>query len=135
RPSQTHPQARSAAIARAEWRPRRIPPRRHRPKPPQARQADPSAVANRRELRRRDAYRRAPAIRAATLTSKPDFFNGIGHLRPYAAWSPTGWRARIGAVRGREKARGPAYRGGHSSDAASLTAPIDNCGWIVSITV
>ena len=32
RPPQTHPETRSAAIARAEWRPRRIPPRRHRAK-------------------------------------------------------------------------------------------------------
>ena len=35
RPPQTHPEARPPAPARAQRRPRRVPPRRHRPEPPQ----------------------------------------------------------------------------------------------------
>ena len=80
RPPQTHPEARSAAITWAERRPRRIPPRRHRPKPPQARQADPGAGVDRCDLKRRGAHehdrdRRFPPPQYF----KTDFFNGIGH--------------------------------------------------------
>ena len=41
RAPQTHPQARPTATTRSERRPRRVPPRRHRPEPTQARQAHP----------------------------------------------------------------------------------------------
>ena len=58
RPPQAHPEARSPAITRAERRPRRVPPRRHRPEPPEARQADPGAGADRQ---RPEATRRSPA--------------------------------------------------------------------------
>src|SRR5439155_5571104 len=80
RPPQTHPETRSAAITRPKRRPRRIPPRRHRPKPPQARHADPNANADLSNLRRRAAHehgrdRRSPPPQYF----KTDFFNGIGH--------------------------------------------------------
>ena len=52
RASETHPEARSVAITRAERCPRRVPSRRHRTEPPQARQADPGAGAGRSDLRR-----------------------------------------------------------------------------------
>src|SRR5438046_2068196 len=63
-------------------RPRRIPPRRHRPKPPQARHADPNANADLSNLRRRAAHehgrdRRSPPPQYF----KTDFFNGIGQTR------------------------------------------------------
>src|SRR4029077_17886510 len=67
RPPQTHPEARSAAITRAERRPRRGPPRRHRPKPPQARHADPGAGADRSHLRRCGPRRRGRDRRSALL--------------------------------------------------------------------
>src|SRR5437763_15631297 len=73
-----HPEARPTATARTERRPRRIPPRRHRPKPPQARQADPGAGVDRCDLKRRGAHehdrdRRFPPPQYF----KTDFFNGI----------------------------------------------------------
>src|SRR5947208_1026681 len=82
RPPQTHPETRSAAITRPERRPRRIPPRRHRPKPPQARHADPNANADLSNLRRRAAHehgrdRRSPPPQYF----KTDFFNGIAPFR------------------------------------------------------
>src|SRR5947208_8026015 len=85
RPPQTHPETRSAAITRPERRPRRIPPRRHRPKPPQARHADPNANADLSNLRRRAAHehgrdRRSPPPQYF----KTDFFNGIGQNQPIA---------------------------------------------------
>ena len=52
RPSQAHPGAPSAAITRTERCTRRIPPRRHRTKPPQAGQAVPGAAADLSNLRR-----------------------------------------------------------------------------------
>src|SRR5213595_645189 len=78
RPPQTHLETRSAAITRPKRRPRRIPPRRHRPKPPQARHADPNANADLSNLRRRAAHehgrdRRSPPPQYF----KTDFFNGI----------------------------------------------------------
>src|SRR5438105_5532991 len=81
RPPQTHLETRSAAITRPKRRPRRIPPRRHRPKPPQARHADPNANADLSNLRRRAAHehgrdRRSPPPQYF----KTDFFNGIGQL-------------------------------------------------------
>src|SRR5215472_7251094 len=63
RTPQTHPEARPAAITRAKWRPRRVPSRRHRPKPSQARQADPSAGGR---VRRRAEHRRI-----VTTTGQP----------------------------------------------------------------
>src|SRR5438045_6055766 len=82
RPPQTHLETRSAAITRPKRRPRRIPPRRHRPKPPQARHADPNANADLSNLRRRAAHehgrdRRSPPPQYF----KTDFFNGIGQTR------------------------------------------------------
>src|SRR5438094_1963430 len=82
RPPQTHLETRSAAITRPKRRPRRIPPRRHRPKPPQARHADPNANADLSNLRRRAAHehgrdRRSPPPQYF----KTDFFNGIGQNR------------------------------------------------------
>ena len=44
-PPQAHPEARSPPSQRTQWSRRRVPPRRKRPKPPQARQADPDAGA------------------------------------------------------------------------------------------
>src|SRR5204862_4024211 len=86
RPPQTHPETRSAAITRAERRPRRIPPRRHRPKSPQARHADPNANADLSNLRRRAAHehgrdRRSPPPQYF----KTDFFNGIDPERLLSA--------------------------------------------------
>src|SRR5437773_1341372 len=83
RPPQTHLETRSAAITRPKRRPRRIPPRRHRPKPPQARHADPNANADLSNLRRRAAHehgrdRRSPPPQYF----KTDFFNGIGQIQP-----------------------------------------------------
>src|SRR5205823_12798342 len=79
RPPQTHPEARSAAITWAERRPRRIPPRRHRPKPPQARQADPGAGAARRDLTIQALTGEAATAEPRRCDYfKPDFFNGIG---------------------------------------------------------
>ncbi|CAA9304365.1 MAG: Mobile element protein, partial [uncultured Microvirga sp.] len=46
RPPQTHPEPRPAAPERSQRRPRRVPPRRHRPEPQEARQADPDAHAS-----------------------------------------------------------------------------------------
>ena len=43
RPSQAHPEARQAAATGTERCPRRVPPRRRRPEPPQTRQAHPDA--------------------------------------------------------------------------------------------
>src|SRR5437763_14873629 len=85
RPPQTHLETRSAAITRPKRRPRRIPPRRHRPKPPQARHADPNANADLSNLRRRAAHehgrdRRSPPPQYF----KTDFFNGIGQTLPSA---------------------------------------------------
>src|SRR5207248_4386896 len=82
RPPQTHLETRSAAITRPKRRPRRIPPRRHRPKPPQARHADPNANADLSNLRRRAAHehgrdRRSPPPQYF----KTDFFNGIDGKR------------------------------------------------------
>src|SRR5437868_9151409 len=84
RPPQTHPETRSAAITRAERRPRRVPPRSHRSKPPQARHADPNANADLSNLRRRAAHehgrdRRSPPPQYF----KTDFFNGIGQKRNF----------------------------------------------------
>src|SRR5438045_4217024 len=86
RPPQTHPEIRSAAITRAERRPRRIPPRRYRPKPPQDRHADPNANADLSNLRRRAAHehgrdRRSPPPQYF----KTDFFNGIGHHQSFSS--------------------------------------------------
>src|SRR5438045_4034676 len=86
RPPQTHLETRSAAITRPKRRPRRIPPRRHRPKPPQARHADPNANADLSNLRRRAAHehgrdRRSPPPQYF----KTDFFNGIAPKRPSLA--------------------------------------------------
>src|SRR5205814_5051567 len=57
-----------------------FPSRRHRPKPPQARDADPGAGADLSNLRRGACYRRERDRRSRHRNySKPDFFNGIGH--------------------------------------------------------
>src|SRR5207237_3499893 len=85
RPPQTHRETRSAAITRPKRRPRRSPPRRHRPKPPQARHADPNANADLSNLRRHAAHehgrdRRSPPPQYF----KTDFFNGIGQNRKRA---------------------------------------------------
>src|SRR3954462_12552096 len=48
RPPQAYPEARPPAPAGPEWCQGRVPPRRHRPKPPQARQADPDPAAGAR---------------------------------------------------------------------------------------
>ena len=90
-PPQTHPETRSAAITRAERRPRRIPPRSHRSKPPQARHADPNANADLSNLRRHAAHehgrdRRSPPPQYF----KTDFFNGIAPQPPFAAAPGTG---------------------------------------------
>src|SRR5437868_11904827 len=85
RPPQTHLETRSAAITRPKRRPRRIPPRRHRPKPPQARHADPGANAERRDLRRRVYHPRPPDRRPRHRDYfKPDFFTAIGATPPLA---------------------------------------------------
>src|SRR5437868_11731948 len=83
RPPQTHPETRSAAITRPERRPRRIPPRRHRPKPPQARQADPGAGAARRDLTIQALTGEAatPPIRAAAITSNQTSSTESGRRR------------------------------------------------------
>src|SRR5438045_6926088 len=86
RPPQTHLETRSAAITRPKRRPRRIPPRRHRPKPPQARHADPNANADLSNLRRRAAHehgrdRRSPPPQYF----KTDFFNGIAPFPSFPA--------------------------------------------------
>src|SRR5207237_10266747 len=86
RPPQTHRETRSAAITRPKRRPRRSPPRRHRPKPPQARHADPNANADLSNLRRRAAHehgrdRRSPPPQYF----KTDFFNGIGHHQSFSS--------------------------------------------------
>src|SRR5204863_6443828 len=85
RPPQTHLETRSAAITRPKRRPRRIPPRRHRPKPPQARHADPNANADLSNLRRRAAHehgrdRRSPPPQYF----KTDFFNSLAPKQPFA---------------------------------------------------
>src|SRR5438874_12579742 len=82
RPPQTHLETRSAAITRPKRRPRRIPPRRHRPKPPQDGHAEPNANADLSNLRRRAAHehgrdRRSPPPQYF----KTDFFNGIAPCR------------------------------------------------------
>lgn len=78
RPPQTYPQAGSASTARAMWRSRRVPPRRNRPKPPQAGKADPDArsSASLRVVRR--AVHALPIERAIHCDPPPDFFNTIG---------------------------------------------------------
>src|SRR3954462_4107938 len=58
RPPQAYPEAGPPAPAGSEWCQGRVPPRRHRPKPPQARQVDPDPAAGAR-------------LRGATLT-RPD---------------------------------------------------------------
>src|SRR5207237_3830546 len=98
RPPQTHLETRSAAITRPKRRPRRIPPRRHRPKPPQARHADPNANADLSNLRRRAAHehgrdRRSPPPQYF----KTDFFNGIAPRRPFpdGKWAGAPHRRRF----------------------------------------
>src|SRR5947207_13957321 len=83
RPPQTHLETRSAAITRPKRRPRRIPPRRHRPKPPQARHADPNANADLSNLSRRAAHEHSRDRRAPPPQYfKTDFFNGIAPMQP-----------------------------------------------------
>src|SRR5947207_4772069 len=99
RPPQTHLETRSAAITRPKRRPRRIPPRRHRPKPPQARHADPNANADLSNLRRRAAHehgrdRRSPPPQYF----KTDFFNGIAPFRTFSVGrckQPSCWKPAI----------------------------------------
>lgn len=57
RPPQTHPQARPATPPRFQRRPRRVPPRRHRPEPEKAGQADPRSGADLGHLSLRGAPR------------------------------------------------------------------------------
>ena len=53
----THPAARPIAATRTQRSPRRVPPRRHRPEPSQARQADPAGRAGRPRLKERSPHR------------------------------------------------------------------------------
>jgi hypothetical protein len=80
----THLEARPAAITRTERCPRRVPPRRRRPKPPKARQADPGTAADPGDVRVAPitALQRPP-IRAATIFFKADFFNTIRRFQPF----------------------------------------------------
>src|SRR5437588_12957305 len=99
RPPQTHPETRSAAITRAKRRPRRIPPRSHRSKPPQARHADPNANADLSNLRRHAAHehgrdRRSPPPQYF----KTDFFNGIAPQLPFTellSMGSFGWKLGV----------------------------------------
>jgi hypothetical protein len=67
-----------AAITRTERCPRRVPPRRRRPKPPQARQANPDAAADPGDVRgRADHFATAAADPRRHDYFKADFFNTI----------------------------------------------------------
>jgi hypothetical protein len=61
------------------WVPRRVPSRSHSTEPPQARQADPGAGADRGDAALTAVV--APPIRTAAITSNEDFFNGIAPNR------------------------------------------------------
>jgi hypothetical protein len=63
RPPQTHSEARQIAAVRPLWRPRPIPPCRHRPKPAQTGQADPRTTGDPCRLRR-EPQRRAPTAKS-----------------------------------------------------------------------
>ena len=65
RPPQAHPQARSIAITRPQWRARRVPPRRNRPEPPQNGQAAHDADTTGAGLSRIVAAHASPARRHA----------------------------------------------------------------------
>ena len=69
RAPEAYSEARSVAITRTKRRPRRVPPRRHCPKPPQARHADPNAnadLSNVKRHHRSSAFSRMRAIATAT---------------------------------------------------------------------
>src|SRR4030081_3748833 len=75
RAPEAYSEARSVAITRTKRRPRRVPPRRHCPKPPQARHADPNAnadLSNVKRHHRSSAFSRMQAI--ATATTKIRLF-------------------------------------------------------------
>src|SRR5471032_2005689 len=75
RPSQPHPQARSPAPKRSEWCKGRVPPGRHGPEPPQARQADPDAAARHGRVRSGVTSHRDHTPRPLSL--KTDLVNTI----------------------------------------------------------
>src|SRR5215472_585201 len=71
RPPQTHPETRPAKAARALRRPRRIPPRRHRPEPAQAGQAHPRTAADPRWVREEHKSYAPPLRAGATIVPQP----------------------------------------------------------------
>src|SRR5205085_5096319 len=83
RAPEAYSEARSVAITRTKRRPRRVPPRRHCPKPPQARHADPNAnadLSNVKRHHRSSAFSRMRHRHRDYL--KSDFFNDIRRERP-----------------------------------------------------
>jgi hypothetical protein len=77
---EAHPQTRSPAPARTMRRPRRVPPRSHRPEP----QENGEAEAGRSTAPGGMRANALSAIRSASIGSRPsaDFFNTIGQFRP-----------------------------------------------------
>ena len=95
RPSEAHPEAGSAATTRAKWCTRRIPPRCHRAKPPQAGQADPATGFVQSSLRRRALSQALP--RSPTRAHDLLLAGLLQHNPPKADPLRRGWRE--GALR------------------------------------
>lgn len=72
---QAHPEARPPPPQGTKWRKRRVPPRRHRPEPPQNGQADPDAAAGAGRIDQPRPL--VPIHRQRRLLPKADFFNTI----------------------------------------------------------
>ena len=83
RPPQTHSQARPATTTRTKRCARRVPPRSHRPEPPEAGQADPDAQPSSQPEGRPAKLSTTPQRRPIYFNLSSDFFNKIGQKRTF----------------------------------------------------